>query len=46
MKTDFGIIPTPMLDDSQENYVTYNLGTYYMAILKTAKDPQMSAVML
>ena len=33
-------------DESQENYVTYNLGTYYMAILKTAKDPQMSAVML
>ena len=46
MKTDFGIIPTPMLDESQENYVTYNLGTYYMAILKTAKDPLMSAVML
>ena len=46
MKTDYGIIPTPMLDESQENYVTYNLGTYYMAILKTAKDPQMSAVML
>ena len=46
MKTDYGIIPTPMLDESQESYVTYNLGTYYMAILKTAKDPQMSAVML
>lgn len=46
MTDDYGIIPTPKLDEKQENYVTYNLGTYYMAILKTAKDPEMSAVML
>ena len=46
MNDDYGIIPTPKLDEKQKDYVTYNLGTYYMAILKTAKDPEMSAVML
>ncbi len=46
MNDDYGIIPTPKLDEKQKDYVTYNLGTYYMAILKTAKDPGMSAVML
>ena len=46
MTTDFGIIPTPKLDEEQENYVCYNFGTYYAAILKTAKNPEMSAVML
>ena len=46
MNDDFGIIPTPKLDEKQENYVTYNFGTYYMALLKTTKDPEMSAVLL
>ena len=46
MEIDFGIIPMPKMDDSQEDYVTYNFGTYYMAILLTAANPEMSAVML
>ena len=46
MEIDYGIIPMPKMDDSQEDYVTYNFGTYYMAILLTAADPEMSAVML
>ena len=46
MEIDYGIIPMPKMDDSQEDYVTYNFGTYYMAILLTAANPEMSAVML
>lgn len=46
MEIDYGIIPMPKMDESQENYVTYNYGTSYSAILLTAGNPEMSAVML
>ena len=46
MTGDYGIIPYPLYDENQKNYVTYNLGTAYMSVLITAKNPEMSAVML
>ncbi|MCI8388496.1 MAG: extracellular solute-binding protein [Clostridiales bacterium] len=46
MTGDYGIIPVPMFDEKQEDYITYNLGIYYMAVPVTAKNPEMSAVML
>lgn len=46
MTGDYGIIPYPLYDENQKNYFTYNLGTAYMSILITAKNLEMSAVML
>ena len=46
MVGDYGIVPYPLYDESQENYITYNLGTAFMAILLSAPDPEMSAVIL
>lgn len=46
MTGDYGIIPYPLYDEDQKDYVTYNLGTAYMSVLITAKDPEMSAVLL
>ncbi|MBR5871985.1 MAG: hypothetical protein IKZ09_13205 [Clostridia bacterium] len=46
MESDFGIIPYPMRDEGQEDYVSYNFGTFYLAIPKSASDPRMSAVVL
>lgn len=46
MESDFGIVPYPLRDESQEDYVSYNFGTFYLAIPKSASDPEMSAVIL
>lgn len=46
MTGDYGIVPSPKYDSEQEDYVTYNLGVSYMSIPVTAKNPEMSAVML
>ena len=46
MTTDYGIIPYPMYDENQDSYYTFNYGTPYMSILLSAKDPEMTAVML
>ena len=43
---DFGIVPYPKYNESQKDYITYNFGTYYMAIPTSASDPTMSAVIL
>lgn len=46
MTADYGIIPYPMYDEKQDSYYTFNYGTPYMSLLISAKDPEMSAVML
>jgi len=46
MVGDYGIVPYPLYDESQENYITYNFGTAFMSILLSAPDPEMSAVIL
>lgn len=46
MTGDYGIVPSPKYDKEQEDYVTYNLGVSYVAIPITAKNPEMSAVLL
>ena len=43
---DFGIVPYPKYDENQKEYITYNFGTYYMAIPTSASNPEMSAVIL
>ena len=46
METDFGIVPYPLRNEDQEDYISYNFGTFYLAIPKSASDPEMSAVIL
>ena len=46
MESDFGIVPYPLRDESQEDYISYNFGTFYQAIPKSASNPEMSAVIL
>ncbi|MBQ8576561.1 MAG: hypothetical protein IJ449_01120 [Clostridia bacterium] len=46
MDTDYGIVPYPLRDENQEDYVSYNYGTYYIAIPKSASNPEKSAVIL
>ena len=46
MESDFGIVPYPLYDDKQEDYISYNFGTFFLAIPKSVKDPQLSAVVL
>ncbi len=46
METDFGIVPYPLRDENQENYISYNFGTSYIAIPKSAYNPEKSAVIL
>lgn len=46
MESDFGIVPYPLRDETQEEYISYNFGTFYLAIPKSASDPEMSAVIL
>ena len=43
---DFGIVPVPKADETQESYQSYNHGCSPIAIPKTVKDPQMSAAVL
>lgn len=46
MEDDFGIVPYPKYDEQQADYLSYNLGTSYMAILKSAVNPEMSAAVM
>ena len=46
MEDDFGLVPYPRLDEAQEDYISFNLGTAYMAIIKSAKNPEMSAAVM
>lgn len=46
MESDFGVVPYPKLDEEQEKFITFNLGVVYTSILKSAKDPAMSAAVL
>lgn len=46
MEDDFGLVPYPKMDEAQEDFITFNLGTAYMAILKSAKNPEMSAAVM
>ncbi|MBQ8513231.1 MAG: hypothetical protein IJ497_11500 [Clostridia bacterium] len=46
MEDDFGLVPYPKLDEAQEDFITFNLGTAYMAIIKSAKNPEMSAAVM
>ncbi len=46
MESDFGIVPYPKYTEDQDSYISYNFGTYYLAIPKSASDPKMSAVIL
>lgn len=46
MEDDFGIVPYPKYDEAQADYLSYNLGTSYMAILKSAVNPEMSAAVM
>ncbi len=45
MKSDYGIIPCPMYDEAQGEYITYNLGTYYMSIMNTAPTPRKCSIL-
>ena len=46
MEDDFGIVPYPKYDEKQADYLSYNLGTSYMAILKSAVNAEMSAAVM
>ena len=46
MEDDFGLVPYPKLDEAQEDFISFNLGTAYMAIIKSAKNPAMSAAIM
>ena len=44
--TEFGIVPTPKYNEAQERYYAFNHGCAPCSIVKTAKDPEMSAHVL
>lgn len=48
MEADFGILPFPKVDEVQENHYTYlqTWATSAVGILITARDPEMSAIIL
>ena len=46
MDSDFGLVPYPKYDENQEDFISFNLGTAYAAVLKSAKNPEMSAAVL
>lgn len=46
MEGDYAIVPSPLMNEKQENYISYNHGTYYFAIIQSAKDYKMSAAVL
>lgn len=46
MEDDFGLVPYPKLDEAQKDFISFNLGTAYMAIIKSAKNPEMSAAVM
>ena len=46
MEDDFGLVPYPKLDESQADFISFNLGTSYAAILRSAKNQELSAAVL
>lgn len=46
MEGEYAIVPSPLMNEKQENYISYNHGTYYFAIIQSAKDVKMSAAVL
>ena len=46
MEDDFGLVPYPKYDEQQADYLSYNLGTSYLAITKSALNPEMSAAVM
>ncbi len=46
MESDFGIVPYPKYDPADETYRNRNFGSSYFAIPVTAKDVNLSAVIL
>ncbi len=46
MEDDFGLVPYPKFDAEQKEFISFNLGTSYAAILKSAKDVSMSGAVL
>ncbi len=46
MESDFGIVPYPKYDPADDTYRTRNFGSSYFAIPVTAKDINLSAVIL
>lgn len=46
MESDFGVLPYPKYNPEDENYRNRNFGSSYFAIPITAKDFEMSAVVL
>ena len=46
MEDDFGLVPYPKLDETQKEFISYNLGTSYAAVLISAKNSDLSAAAL
>jgi len=46
MEDDFGLVPYPKLDESQADFISFNLGTSYAAILRSVKNVELSAAVL
>lgn len=46
MDSDFGIVPYPLFNENQKEYISFNLGTSYFAIPITANDSEMSSIIL
>ena len=46
MEDDFGLVPYPKLDETQPDFISFNLGTSYAAILRSAKNMELSAAAL
>ena len=46
MEDDFGLVPYPKLDETQSDFISFNLGTSYAAILRSAKNMELSAAAL
>jgi ABC-type glycerol-3-phosphate transport system substrate-binding protein len=46
MEDDFGLVPYPKLDETQADFISFNLGTSYAAILTSAKNPELSGAAL
>jgi hypothetical protein len=46
MEDDFGIIPQPKINEYQADYISTNYGSVYFSILKSAKDTEMSSIVL
>ena len=46
MEDDFGLVPYPKLDEQQADFISFNLGTSYAAILRSADDISLSGAVM